>query len=160
MPTGLQKREDEGTGGTEPSPAIVRRAIEYVRMSTEHQRYSIENQKTAIAAYAHERRFEVVRTYIDPGRSGLTLRRRRGLQQLLSDALQPSPDFSAILVLDVSRWGRFQDIDQSAHYEFICRQAGIEVHYCAEPFDNDGSSTATIMKHLKRVMAAEYSREL
>lgn len=60
----------------------------------------------------------------------------------------------------MSRWGRFQDIDESAYYEFSCRQAGINVCYCAEEFDNDGSVIASIVKNLKRVMAAEYSREL
>ena len=60
----------------------------------------------------------------------------------------------------MSRWGRFQDADESAYYEFICREAGIAVRYCAEEFANDGSITATIIKSIKRVMAAEYSREL
>ena len=64
------------------------------------------------------------------------------------DALSPSRDFSAILVLDVSRWGRFQDPDQSAHYEFICHQAGLHVAYCGEPFENDGAIASTIIKHL------------
>ena len=32
--------------------------------------------------------------------------------------------------------------------------------YCAEQFDNDGSLMSSIVKNLKRVMAAEYSREL
>jgi len=69
-------------------------------------------------------------------------------------------DFEYILVYDVSRWGRFQDVDESAHYEFICKQAGIKVAYCAEQFDNDGSMISSIVKNIKRVMAAEYSREL
>jgi hypothetical protein len=34
-----------------------------------------------------------------------------------------------ILVLDVSRWGRFQDIDESAYYEFLCRRAGMQVGF-------------------------------
>ena len=58
------------------------------------------------------------------------------------------------------RWGRFQDVDEAAHYEFICKQAGIKVSYCAEQFDNDESMLSNIVKNLKRVMAAEYSREL
>lgn len=61
---------------------------------------------------------------------------------------------------DVSRWGRFQDVDEAAHYEFLCRSAGIPVRYCAEPFENDGSPVSSIMKNLKRTMAAEFSREL
>jgi hypothetical protein len=60
----------------------------------------------------------------------------------------------------LSRWGRFQDIDESAHYEFVCKRARIKVAYCAEQFDNDGSMLSSIVKNLKRVMAAEYSREL
>ena len=65
-----------------------------------------------------------------------------------------------ILVYDVSRWGRFQDVDESAHYEFVCKQNGIKVVYCAEQFDNDGSLMSSIVKNIKRVMAAEFSREL
>ena len=64
------------------------------------------------------------------------------------------------MVYDVSRWGRFQDADESAYYEFMCREAGIKVHYCAEQFENDGSLSATIIKSMKRAMAGEYSREL
>ena len=60
----------------------------------------------------------------------------------------------------MSRWGRFQDADESAYYEYICRQAGVSVHYCAEQFENDGSPMSTIMKSMKRTMAGEYSREL
>src|SRR5215207_4923587 len=56
--------------------------------------------------------------------------------------------------------GRFQDVDESAHYEFVCRKAGVKVAYCAEQFDNDGSLLSSIVKNIKRVMAAEYSREL
>ena len=60
----------------------------------------------------------------------------------------------------MSRWGRFQDADESAYYEYICRQAGVAVHYCAEQFENDGSPMSTIIKSIKRTMAGEYSREL
>jgi DNA invertase Pin-like site-specific DNA recombinase len=136
------------------------RAVQYLRMSTEHQRYSFENQAAVLAAYALDRGLEIVRSYEDAGKSGLTLSGRKGLQKLLSDALNPERDFEAILVLDVSRWGRFQDPDQAAHYEYICREAGVRVAYCGETFENDGGLVSTIIKHLKRVMAGEYSREL
>src|SRR6185437_8711155 len=69
-------------------------------------------------------------------------------------------DFGYILVYDISRWGRFQDTDEAAHYEFICKKAGIKIAYCAEQFDNDGTMMSSILKNLKRVMAAEFSREL
>jgi DNA invertase Pin-like site-specific DNA recombinase len=68
--------------------------------------------------------------------------------------------YQTVLVYDVSRWGRFQDSDESAHYEFLCKSAGVPVHYCAETFANDGSLPSLLMKALKRTMAGEYSREL
>ena len=119
--------------------SITRRAAQYVRMSTDHQRYSTANQKQVIAAYAVERNIEIVRTYTDDGRSGLTIVGRGGLQELIADVQFARPDFDCILVDDISRWGRFQDVDESAYYEFICKRAGMNVHYCADEFENDGS---------------------
>jgi DNA invertase Pin-like site-specific DNA recombinase len=136
------------------------RAAQYVRMSTDYQRYSIENQAATIAAYAASHNLTIVRTYADEGRSGLRIANRDALVQLINDVTAGRASFDHLLVYDVSRWGRFPDIDESAHYEFVCRQAGINVVYCAEQFDNDGGLVSSIVKNIKRVMAAEYSREL
>ncbi len=135
-------------------------AAEYLRMSTEHQKYSLDNQATAIRQYAILQGFEVVRSYADSGKSGLVLKHRRGLAHLLSDVVGGPQPYKAILVYDVSRWGRFQDADEAAYYEFLCKSAGIPVHYCAETFINDAAMPNVVMKALKRVMAAEYSRDL
>jgi DNA invertase Pin-like site-specific DNA recombinase len=133
---------------------------QYVRMSTEHQRYSTENQAEAIAAYAQLRGMQIVKTYEDAGKSGLNIRGRSGLQRLLRDVQAPMVPFKAVLVYDISRWGRFPDPDEAAVYEQTCKRRGIKVIYCAEPFTNDGSLSSTVMVGLKRSMAAEYSREL
>src|SRR4051812_26967694 len=94
-------------------------AAQYVRMSTEHQKYSIENQGAAIEEYAKRHGFQIVASFADAGLSGVDLKRRPGLQALLSAVVAgPKPQFRSILVLDISRWGRFQDIDESAFYEF------------------------------------------
>jgi DNA invertase Pin-like site-specific DNA recombinase len=146
------------TSPTLVTPAI--RAAEYIRMSTEHQQYSTENQRDAIRDYGLRRGMVVTRSYVDAGKSGLRIERRAALRQLLTDVENREADFSVILVYDVSRWGRFQDTDESAYYEYICRRSNIQVHYCAEPFENDGSAISAIVKNLKRAMAAEYSREL
>jgi len=132
----------------------------YVRASTEHQNYSTNHQEAALREYAAQHDLDVVAVYRDEGRSGLTLDGRNGLLQLLNDVHSGGASYSAVLVYDVSRWGRFQDVDESAYYEYACRRAGISVAYCAEPFENDGSPLATLLKGLKRAMAAEYSREL
>lgn len=136
------------------------RAAEYVRMSTDHQKYSTENQSDAIRQYAEARGIEIVRTYADAGKSGLKIEGRDALRQLIEDVQTGNTDFTVVLVYDVSRWGRFQDADESAYYEYICRRAGIAVQYCAEQFENDGSPVSTIVKGIKRAMAGEYSREL
>ncbi|UBM11020.1 recombinase family protein [Cupriavidus metallidurans] len=145
---------------TAPATGITQRAVEYVRMSTEHQQYSTENQRDKIREYANRRGLEIIRTYADEGRSGLRIDGREALQRLIQDVTSGQADFQAILVYDVSRWGRFQDADESAYYEYICRRAGIQVTYCAEQFENDGSPVSTIVKGVKRAMAGEYSREL
>lgn len=129
-------------------------------MSTEHQQYSTHNQSDVIREYASQRRMELVRTYSDEGKSGLNIQGRDSLAHLIDDVQGGRADFDCILVYDVSRWGRFQDADESAYYEYICRRAGIAVHYCAEQFENDGSPVSTIVKGVKRAMAGEYSREL
>jgi DNA invertase Pin-like site-specific DNA recombinase len=136
------------------------RASQYLRMSTDHQQYSTANQHDAIARYAADHGLEVVRTYADEGRSGLTVRGRPGLCSLLEDIASGRADYRTVLVFDVSRWGRFQDSDEAACYEFLCRRAGIRVEYCAEPFVNDASAVSSVVKGLKRMMAGEYSREL
>ncbi len=141
-------------------PARPVRAAEYVRMSTDHQKYSTENQSDAIQHYAQARGIEIVRTYADAGKSGLKIEGRDALRQLIEDVQAGNTDFTIVLVYDVSRWGRFQDADESAYYEYICRRAGIAVQYCAEQFENDGSPVSTIVKGVKRAMAGEYSREL
>lgn len=145
----------------EPSEAThVFRAAQYVRMSTEHQQYSTENQGDKIKEYAVRRGIQIVRTFADEGKSGLRIDGRQALQRLIHTVESGQADFDTILVYDVSRWGRFQDADESAYYEYICRRAGIQVAYCAEQFENDGSPVSTIVKGVKRAMAGEYSREL
>ncbi|MBL8570267.1 MAG: recombinase family protein [Phreatobacter sp.] len=130
-----------------------------MRMSTDHQRYSTENQLDTIKAFAEARDIEIVRVYEDAGKSGLNLEGREAFQRLLA-YVERGPDFGAILVYDISRWGRFQNADQGAHLEFLCSRADIVVHYCAEQFENDGSISSNLLKTVKRVMAGEYSREL
>ncbi len=135
-------------------------AAQYVRMSTDHQPLSIETQKAAIQAYAETHNFEVVATYADEARSGIKLLGREGMQRLLKDVMETGCAFKAILVLDVSRWGRFQDVDESAYYEYHCRKNGVNVIYVAEAFSTNSTPFDAVMKQLKRTMAAEYSREL
>lgn len=135
-------------------------AAAYLRMSTESQNYSLHHQEQALIQYASVNKIDIIKTYVDAGKSGLNAKGRPGLLELLDDVKNGTVPFELLLVYDISRWGRFQDVDESAYYEYVCRQGGLNVVYCAELFTNDGSPIASILKSIKRLMAAEYSREL
>lgn len=134
--------------------AVVR-AAQYLRMSTERQTYSIENQRDAIREYAALMGYDIVATYEDAGRSGLNIEGRPALRRLLADVESGQADFETVVVYDVSRWGRFQNIDESASYEYRCQRAGVRIEFCAEQFANDGSVGSDVLKAIKRSMAAE-----
>lgn len=130
-------------------------AAEYVRMSTDHQQYSTENQHAAIQRFADARGITIVRSFIDAGKSGVGIQGRDALQDLLRTVESGLADFSTILVYDVSRWGRFQEPDEGAYYEFRCIRANITVQHCAEQFPTDNGPMSAVMKSLKRAMAGE-----
>ena len=96
------------------------RAAEYVRMSTDHQQYSTENQHAAIQRFADAHGITIVRSFRDAGKSGVGIQGREALQDLLRMVESGQAEFTTILVYDVSRWGRFQEADEGAYYEFRC----------------------------------------
>ena len=94
-------------------------AAVYVRMSTEHQQYSTSNQMNVIREYAKRRTLGIVKEYSDEGKSGLNIQGRDSLAQMIRDVQEGKARYTHILAYDVSRWGRFQDADESAYYEYI-----------------------------------------
>ncbi|WP_159591326.1 recombinase family protein [Hydrogenophaga sp. BPS33] len=135
-------------------------AAAYVRMSTDQQDLSIGTQLDAIEAYASANALEVMRLYKDEGRSGLAISKREGMKQLLRDVMDEPRPFDVILVYDVSRWGRFQDVDAGAYYEYTCKLHGAKVVYVQERFGADDDPMTALMKAMQRTMAAKYSRDL
>ncbi len=127
------------------------RAVQYVPMSA-------DIQADRIKEFAEAHGMEIVRTYADEGKSGLSTGGRAALKKLTADIEAGDVDFTVILVYDVSRWGRLQKMDESAYYEEICRRAGIQVAYCSEQVEHDGPPISTALKGVKRAMAAEYKR--
>ena len=96
-----------------------------------------EQQQEQRQSLLYDNLTEIVKDYSDEGKSGLNIEGREALSQLLEDVRSGRASFSCILVYDVSRWGRFQDADESAHYEYTCRNAGVAVHFCTEQFENE-----------------------
>jgi DNA invertase Pin-like site-specific DNA recombinase len=136
------------------------RAAAYVRMSSDRQELSIGTQLAAIHGYAEANHIEVVRVYEDAAKSGLQISNREGMKRLMREVMDEPRPFDLILVYDVSRWGRFQDIDAAAYYEYTCRLHGAKVIYVQEVFGSNDEPMTALLKTLKRAMAAEYAREL
>ena len=128
--------------GTNPDEWLNSAAV-YVRMSTEHQQYSTSNQMDVIREYAKKRGHEIVKEYSDDGKSGLDIKGRGSLGQMIREVHEGKAHFKSILVYDVSRWGRFQDADESAYYEYTkskiadqeCRRLRQEIHETRTIFD-------------------------
>ncbi|MDO9433979.1 recombinase family protein [Hydrogenophaga sp.] len=136
------------------------RAVAYVRMSTSQQDLSIGTQLAAIHSYAEVNNLQVIRVYEDAARSGLGITNREGMKSMIRDVMETPRPFDVVLVYDVSRWGRFQDIDAAAYYEYTCRLHGAKVVYVQEKFGADEDPMTALLKAMQRTTAAKYSRDL
>src|SRR5260370_2569093 len=94
---------------------------QYLRVSTDHQRYSLDNQSDFIERYATAQGFSIIQTYSDRAKSVLLLRNRACLRQLLHDVLEDGAVYRAVLDYDINRWGHFQNFDHhhTTHVSFI-----------------------------------------
>jgi DNA invertase Pin-like site-specific DNA recombinase len=125
----------------------------YVRTAITDQHLA-SKQMDVIREYAKRHGMQIVEEYSDVGKSGVNIRNREALEQMVRDVESGQINFSAILLHDVSRWGRFQDADESAYYEYLCRRAGVSVHYCAGYPESEGISASTIVKNVKESIRA------
>ncbi|BES85376.1 recombinase family protein [Pectobacterium araliae] len=137
------------------------KVAQYLRMSTEHQQYSLHNQATFIKDYADKHDMLITHTYDDAGKSGVTILGRVALQKLLNDVIYRHIEIQAVLVYDVSRFGRFQDIDEAGYYSHILKMNGVDVIFCAEHIPTkEHPLEAMLMLSIKRAGAADLSKNL
>lgn len=123
-------------------------AAAYLRVSTGQQQFSLANQGQRHRTVRPGTWFRHRPDLCGPREERPALKHRPGLRQLIEDVVKGSHTYRAILVYDVSRWGRFQDSDEAAHYEFVCKSAGVPVRYCAKTFTNDNTLPFTTTKML------------
>jgi DNA invertase Pin-like site-specific DNA recombinase len=136
------------------------RAVAYYRHSAQDkQKNSVEIQQDQVRKWAETNQVTIVREFADRGKSGLTADGRPAFIEMMEHVRQ-GQGFEQILVLDVSRWGRFQDLDLSASYSAECKQHGKEVIYVNLGIENDGSPVYPLMVGFERWRSAQYSREL
>lgn len=138
-------------------------AIAYYRHSAEDkQENSIKIQQGHVYDFANKFKIDIIHEELDEGKSGL-LANRPGFERLFSEWIEnpKAPNFNYVLVYDVSRWGRFQDPDQSGYYEYLCTKHGKEVIYVSRGFTEPTNQLISSLEtSIQRYMAAEYSRQL
>lgn len=137
------------------------RAVAYYRHSAEiGQENSVEIQQDNVVAFAKKHDIDIIHEFADRGKSGLNAEGRPAFNEMVA-WVRTRDDFQIVLVLDVSRWGRFQDTDLSAHYESICTQHGKQVVYTHIGFTRDEDRLISqLRKSIDRYQSAEYSRTL
>ncbi len=137
------------------------RAVAYYRHSAEiGQENSVEIQQDNVRAFAARHDIQIINEFADRGKSGLNAEGRPAFNEMV-EWVKTRDDFVLILVLDVSRWGRFQDTDLSAHYESLCTQHGKQVIYTNIGFTRDEDRLINqLRKSIDRYQSAEYSRTL
>ncbi|MBF0448855.1 MAG: recombinase family protein [Magnetococcales bacterium] len=121
---GHDDEEDEPQTSSTPSRVAL-----YIRTATvDPDREFLNKQMKQLIEYAAAHGMEIARSYVDEGKSGLTLNGREGLEELLDDIQSGRADFEAVLITGISRWGRFPGAD--AEIEEVIKKRGIRIEYC------------------------------
>ena len=140
-----------------------RRAVAYYRHSAEDkQENSVAIQKEQTEKFAREEGIEIIHYEADEGVSGLTSN-RPSFRRLFAEWVEnpDAPPFDFVLVLEVSRWGRFQKGTEGPYHEHRCFLQGKEVVYADTGFAREDQRFMYGVQHsLKQEMASEFSRGL
>ena len=131
----------------------------YIRMSTELQVESPENQERAIRTYAAQYGIEIVKTYVDPGVSGIT-ERREEFQALIDDVEQGRNVYTIVLYLDASRWGRFLDSREAEYHRMRLERKNVVCQSCEKPLTLTNNIADRIMTLFQDESASDYCRQL
>jgi len=131
----------------------------YLRRSTNErlQADSLRVQEQVLRTYATDHDMQITAVFTDSA-SGTTTKHRKAFLEMV-ERITHGPAFTAVLVRDVSRFGRFYDVDEGAFFEVLFLGHGVKTIYCEEVFTSDTSPMATLIKSVRRVMASEYSRD-
>jgi DNA invertase Pin-like site-specific DNA recombinase len=117
-------------------------------------------QQELVRAWAEANGVDIIHEFADRGKSGLTAEGRDGFNDMMENWVSKRQDFDFILCLDVSRWGRFQDIDLSATYSAECKRHNKQVVYTTLGMPRPDDPMYPLYLHFERYRAAQYSKEL
>lgn len=137
------------------------RGVAYYRHSArDRQENSVAIQQELVQKWAGENGVDIIHDFADRGKSGLTAEGRDGFSDMMENWVKKRKDFDFVLCLDVSRWGRFQDIDLSATYSAECKKHGKQVIYTTLGMPRPDDPLYPVYLQFERFRAAQYSKEL
>ena len=140
--------------------AMRLRGAIYIRMSTELQAESPEIQEKQLRNFADYYGIEIVAVYADLGVSGMTARDRKQFMALIHDVAQGRNEFSIVLYLDESRWGRFVDSREADYYRMELKKKNVMCHPCDKPLTLSDNAIEHVVTFLKDVSASDYCHQL
>ena len=131
-------------------------AIAYYRYSSSSQRdVSIEQQREQCERYAEEKGYEIVASFEDRAKSGLTTE-RDGYKAMLRAVETVRP--TALICYKIDRLGR--DMGELAQVETTLRKLGCFLETVQEPFVDPTDPNSPIMRGVQFGMAEAYSRQI
>ncbi|MCE9530986.1 MAG: recombinase family protein, partial [Planctomycetes bacterium] len=100
-------------------------AVGYLRCSSDKQEFSIDDQRMEIQAYALRHGYKIIRWYTDDCISVDDNKNRHEFQRMIADA-NNKPEFTAILVWDQDRFGRFSP-HEASYWTWPLSKAGVQL---------------------------------
>lgn len=143
-----------------PSAPRFRGVAYYRHSAKDRQENSVAIQQELVQKWAKENGVDIIHEFADRGKSGLTAEGRDEFNDMMENWVKKRSDFDFVLCLDVSRWGRFQDIDLSATYSAECKKHGKQVIYTTLGMPRPDDPLYPVYVQFERFRAAQYSKEL
>ena len=135
----------------------MKRAIAYLRKSTDLQETSLEQQKEDILLFAKEHSIKVVGFFAEEA-CGENVEGRPQFRKMI-DCCKSQQDFQYVFVYDISRWGRFENPKESVYWEVEVERTGKRVIFVSEGFKEESIGTS-ITNFVKSAEASEYLKNI
>ena len=135
----------------------MKRAIAYLRKSTDLQETSLEQQKEKVLEFAKEHSVRVIEIFAEEA-CGENVKGRPEFRKMI-ECCKSNEDFQYVFVYDISRWGRFENPKEAVYWEVEVERAGRKVVFISEGFkeDNIGNSISNFVKSAE---ASEYLKNI
>jgi len=137
---------------------MIKQAVAYLRKSMDLQETSLEQQKKDILVFAAANDINVIR-FFEEAACGENVEGRPQFRNMVEFCRTSRESFQYVLVLDISRWGRFTDPTETFYWIHEVKRYGKEVIFINEGFKEDNIGTS-LMKLIKSSEASEYLKKI